>query len=75
MTLAPAVSARNSSSLRYSVVFLSFCAGVMRPTMTAVSTFASDMTNSFIQRGVYVYMYVLLSVYFFLEGVVAIMCM
>ena len=49
MEPVPAVSARNSSSSRYSVVFASFCCGVIRPTSTAVSTLASDITNSFIQ--------------------------
>ena len=46
---APAVSARNSNSSRYSLVFSSFWSCVMRPTSMAVSAFASDMTNSFIR--------------------------
>ena len=47
---APAVSARNSSSSRYSFVFASPCCGVINPTSTAHSVFVSDITNSFISR-------------------------
>ena len=46
---APAVSARNSSSSRYSFVLFSSWSLVIRPTSTAVSAFASEITNSFIK--------------------------
>ena len=45
---APAVSARNSSSSRYSFVLASFCSWVISPTSMAVSAFTSEITNSFI---------------------------
>ena len=45
---APAVSARNSSSSKYSLVLASSCCGVISPTSTALSAFASEITNSFI---------------------------
>ena len=45
---APAVSAKNSNSSRYSLVLASFCCCVISPTNTAVSALTSDITNSFI---------------------------
>ena len=48
-TCAPAVSARNSSSSRYSFTFCSLCCWVMRPTSTARSVVSLLITNSFIQ--------------------------
>ena len=45
---APAVSAKNSNSSRYSLVLASLCCCVISPTNTAVSALTSDITNSFI---------------------------